>query len=546
MGKVINHILAFAALIFLCKSYSQDTLSKKTFLELDRLAVAAHKKGDTVLSRLYSYYHRNKAKREKDSLEVAFSFYIELLSDDANRTVQFADSTIIYSENSKSKYYPTYGYLRKARALFKLGLYREALDNYLIAYELAKAKGNESHISSVNQGMAMIKSNMGDYTEALKLYQEDYQNSLRSLDSKLEQKNYPVSIRNLALIFLKKNDLDSARFYAEKGLKEFRDDEFHYIRLVSALSQIDYYSENLNAAYDSMQKFRHQYTGNRLANNYYYSGKIKHRQGNDSLAKLYLSLADSIVTSTNRPFPEIKDAYQILADLHGDEPEKKLAYIGKYIWADSILTANRTAISPIIEQKFDTPRMLAERDLLLEVASKNKQEATIWTVFAVLFSIIAGWFFIKLKREQQKTKYLAEVGLQTSLSKQQHPKKNEDISPELYKELLRKLELFEKNREFEDVGTKVETLAQKWETNSTTLSKFINQATGGSFPSYLKRIRIESAVERLRQENKLMTYTIDALSSEFGFGSRGSFSRAFADVTGIKPSQFIKELKRRS
>ena len=56
-------------------------------------------------------------------------------------------------------------------------------------------------------------------------------------------------------------------------------------------------------------------------------------------------------------------------------------------------------------------------------------------------------------------------------------------------------------------------------------------------------MRIESAVENLKNDSKLRKYTIQALAIEFGFNSAESFSTAFHKKTGIKPAYFIKELE---
>lgn len=86
-------------------------------------------------------------------------------------------------------------------------------------------------------------------------------------------------------------------------------------------------------------------------------------------------------------------------------------------------------------------------------------------------------------------------------------------------------------------------LAAKFKTNSTYLSKIINEIKQSNFTQYINTLRIEYIIKKLETEKKLLLYTTHALSEISGYNNVQTFTRAFTNHTKMKPSHFIKELK---
>ena len=59
---------------------------------------------------------------------------------------------------------------------------------------------------------------------------------------------------------------------------------------------------------------------------------------------------------------------------------------------------------------------------------------------------------------------------------------------------------------------------------------------------YLKTLRINYAIERLKIDIVFRKYTIKAIATESGFKGAESFSKEFKKVSGMYPSYFIKKL----
>nr|WP_262908916.1 helix-turn-helix domain-containing protein [Leeuwenhoekiella parthenopeia] len=109
------------------------------------------------------------------------------------------------------------------------------------------------------------------------------------------------------------------------------------------------------------------------------------------------------------------------------------------------------------------------------------------------------------------------------------------------KDILKKLDDFEAKKEFIKIGG-LRNVSSHLKTNSSYLSKVINAYKKQSFANYIHELRIAEAVNKLKSDTILRSYTIEAISKEFGYSSAESFSKAFKRITNLYPSVFIKNL----
>lgn len=116
------------------------------------------------------------------------------------------------------------------------------------------------------------------------------------------------------------------------------------------------------------------------------------------------------------------------------------------------------------------------------------------------------------------------------------------VIDDVVKQLLFKLDSFEKSRAFIERTCSLKTLSIDLETNTSYLSKVINDYKGMNFSSYISGLRVNEVIKELKEDEVLRQKTIEAIAIEFGFSSTRSFSRAFNKVTGLSPSFFIKNL----
>ncbi|RNL88878.1 AraC family transcriptional regulator, partial [Sinomicrobium pectinilyticum] len=117
------------------------------------------------------------------------------------------------------------------------------------------------------------------------------------------------------------------------------------------------------------------------------------------------------------------------------------------------------------------------------------------------------------------------------------------VPQEIFKNIEAGLEIFERKQRFTNPDISLKSLADELNTNSTYLSKVINTTKDMNFSQYLHHIRIKRIVERLKNEEKLRQYAVEAIAQEAGYKTAQSFTRAFYKETGIYPSYFLKRLK---
>lgn len=123
------------------------------------------------------------------------------------------------------------------------------------------------------------------------------------------------------------------------------------------------------------------------------------------------------------------------------------------------------------------------------------------------------------------------------------PIRKNSLSPELTKELLEKLKIFEETLYFTKKGLTQKSVATKLGTNSHYLSILINENKGVNFTRYMAELRINYITNLLNTNKKYLNYTIEALAEECGIAARQNFSALFYEINGIRPKDYIKKRK---
>lgn len=80
----------------------------------------------------------------------------------------------------------------------------------------------------------------------------------------------------------------------------------------------------------------------------------------------------------------------------------------------------------------------------------------------------------------------------------------------------------------------VRRLAQELNTTERTLARKVSAATGLPVASYLRRIKLNQASERLIHTSA----PANAISVELGFSSDSSMRRMFKDLTALTPAEY--------
>jgi len=89
-------------------------------------------------------------------------------------------------------------------------------------------------------------------------------------------------------------------------------------------------------------------------------------------------------------------------------------------------------------------------------------------------------------------------------------------------------------------GFTITELANMAQTSRTYLSQAINEKFNKSFSVWINDYRIEEAI-RLISGSEKEKYSIEAIATMVGFSSKSSFYKAFREVTGTTPAEFLKK-----
>lgn len=86
-----------------------------------------------------------------------------------------------------------------------------------------------------------------------------------------------------------------------------------------------------------------------------------------------------------------------------------------------------------------------------------------------------------------------------------------------------------------------QSLALQLESNSTYISKVVNELYHCNFKTLVNDLRVREACRRINDEEHYGQYSIEGIGTSVGFNSRSAFYTAFKRVTGLTPSEYKRE-----
>ncbi|MFG0592255.1 helix-turn-helix domain-containing protein [Myroides odoratimimus] len=90
-----------------------------------------------------------------------------------------------------------------------------------------------------------------------------------------------------------------------------------------------------------------------------------------------------------------------------------------------------------------------------------------------------------------------------------------------------------------DVDLTLQKLSEVIEIDKKELLEYFKKSNAVSFRQYINRLRVEYAVELIKEKN--MDVTVEELTSFCGFNTRLSFYRAFVHIYGFPPSALLSK-----
>ncbi|WP_160130398.1 AraC family transcriptional regulator [Kordia antarctica] len=540
-----------------------DSLQGKSYEELEQL-YKVERHNNPTLAKVYAEAIYQRSKKIKDEKKIAQSLYKKAMISYKlgiyDSAIYYTDASLTIGKQLSNDSLILQNYSLKGNIASTGGDYKTALDTYLLAKKVADKMGNLNDVLQISHNIGFIKKQTKDLVEAAAIFKENLsiirKNNLKNL-SRLEV----ASLAFLSDTYLRMKDYNSAETYTEEGLEIAKKSEYNDLYLYLNANKIiiqfqqQQYTKSIASSKSTIKSITDFGNDQSLTTPYLYIGKSYLKLKQYDSAIVYFKKFEDIINSTEVETPEIEEVYEFLAICYANigEQQKSILYLNKYAALDKQNDSINMSINNNIHEKYDIVPLQEEIDSLDTKNQKQRKRATyLYIISAVLLVSLIGFFsWFKRKQHQNKIRFQQ---LLVTIEKLEQPK--EKITPEVSSketsnpvtdenalQILKALTIFEEKELYLRQDCTLGYVAKKAKTNTTYLSNVINTYKEKPFKSYLSELRINAALVKLKNDEKLRSYTIKAIAEEFGFKRSETFSRAFKAQTNVYPSYYIKSLQ---
>lgn len=559
--NIYKHFLSCILLLFVCfLNAQQDSLIQLTYKKLETNYYANRNK-DATLARIYAESFLKKARLYNDDSKIAKSYMLlgnlENYNENYNEALKYIDTCISYSKKLKENKISLFAYKVKGNIYSKLGDYTNSISYHLKVDSIAKQTKDTLQQMRSNHNIGIIKERIGNIEEAIAIFLDNL-NKLEATPSLYNEILHINTLISLTATHIE-TDPKKAIFYNNqvKELSEKSNDidalSYHYMFEGKIAYHQKQHEKALNSFHiaDSIIVSSLNNKGN-LFIIYRLKGKILFEQNKCEEAINILEKAKELYTNKGYQHFELLEIFTLLAKCYSKTNQKDKA-LENFNLGSSFYEKNdhiKINVSKKIKEKYEIANFKDEIERLTHTLQKDQKTNTLLKVtggFLSVFLIVFITLYLRSKYTN-KRKFGRLLEHINTLEKQQHEviesqsKTSNIISNEKVTTLLKNLEKFENNHEFLNSKTSLSFVAKKLNSNTSYVSKIINEYKGKSFINYITELRINYALQRIKNDKVFRSYSIKGIAEELGFKSEGSFSRAFKQHTGIYPSYFIKNI----
>ena len=527
-----------------------------------------HSEIDSLKTAAQLYLVRAKEQNKVEKIARGYDLLARLYDYETNQ--KYADSLIQVSSgliNNRS--YPIIGYLLKGYHFYNQDYFIEALMQFEKAQDLVAFDDFDKIIT--------LRIALGAIYRQLGIGSVDYY--FKTIEIIEGQANYKTTYydalfdtyQSIAYSYMDKKEFDSAEVYfglcqaldevtsipeyveymrLDKGVLAFKKQE--YAKALDHFNQVDEFQLMASPRVSYLLK----------------KGEAHRLLGNYKEAHLNFVKAD-LLYSKHRILPQdLHLAYNFLIAeaSQSDNYGKQQYYTAKFLEVQKEKDTRRDRFMAYVKSKGEYLKAELYAGGNNEVDNTDYKFWTVQIIFVLLLILVAAVFafinshgslgntfsyflvdafFLNVFRKRNMKLNTKNEEPSTQQLEIEENEKTMEVSPqigidaEVVEAILEKLLLFETKKSFIKYG-KLKEVADHLNTNSTYLSKIVNTHKACSFGNYIHKLRINEAVLQLNSNPVLKTYTIDAISKEFGYNSVESFSRAFKKIIGNKPSEYLK------
>ncbi|CAM1356257.1 hypothetical protein THALO_440005 [Tenacibaculum halocynthiae] len=363
---------------------------------------------------------------------------------------------------------------------------------------------------------------------------------------------------NSCFIEKKKNHLDSTKKYTSLAKKFAIEYDIHiYDDFIEVyFADIEFYQDKFDTAIiyykNALELFLKNNNKKRITQMHFQIAACNYYLNN--LDEAEASFKNQIEQDVWSQYPLLKNkalCYDYLAKIYkqkGDLP-KMITNLEAYITNSDTFSNKKNSSDLSVNNKMHIEERKLEVKKLKKEYQNQVQQKRLYSYVSIALVItillLMAYFIYKNNKTKQNISKLNEriLWLQQGISKEAIVSKSSSLTDENALKLIEKLKNLEKEALFTDSGYSLNMVAKKLNTNSSYLSKTVNNYMNISFVEYSNRLKINSIVQRLNNQKNLKNYTIEALAREAGYKSVNSFNSNFKKLLKVTPSQYLANLE---
>jgi len=451
-------------------------------------------------------------------------------------------------------------------ACFLSNRYVEALKFYTTSVELSQQYHDWENYEFCTSNIGIIYAVFRDYERAVHYFEQSYQSASKHDNAY----NRSIAILDLVAGYCKLGDVDNAlRCYRLQNLYPIdsgamRDFYINYNQGLIAHASQDYSAARY---YQELAKKVAVANGMKpvfLADADLEIGRAHEAQGNYQQA--LQEYAHTIQTSRDNGYmDQMAEAYERTAEVYKQLGQEDSARVYQSLWLgmrDSVFNDQQFNKAKDELTRYEN-RINAEH-----ISSLKWIILVISAVAALLLALLAVIYFYnrklhsahqmlvnkneELMRSDESNKALLQKYIQALQAVEQEratAAPDDDVKAHatemLDEEQISRL-LVKINEVMSDVGQisspdfGLPALARLTESNTTYVSRAINDGYGKNFKTLLNEYRIREACKRLTDEENYGNLTIVAIGESLGYKSSTSFIQAFKKIIGVTPAVYKK------
>lgn len=531
-----------------------DSLAQYSFKDLankyESIRNTNSEKSKIYLNALFS-----KASKRKEKITVFLKkCHHEILYGTEEKASSYLEAAYDLAKNEKNIEL-AYVYEKKGYFYYNQQDYDNALDYYLKALVIAEEKQNSALLIKIEHKIGAIYYSLKETDKALKMYNSAY----KKAEADSISDNLKITLlKSLGNAYLRKYSankeqkklLDSSSFFIQKGLQftTHKKDQNAIAYFKYSLGIKSFIGENYLMALShfdsSLEIYKVIKRSRMLRENYFYKGKTFLKLKQPDSAIFYIKKSEPFFKDSSKKITHTS-TYSLLSESYEQKGDLKNAikYAQLAITYNEQLSSNNSHTKSSINENYTLPK-LKKRILKLEQDLQNvsQKKTSLYALSLLLIAVlILGYFFFR--RRELKNKASFEKLLHEA--KENNTNSVKKVIPEIQtQQILDALDKFEKDLLFLKQNCSLPSLAKKLHTNTAYLSNIINEYKNQSYTTYIKSLRIQYAIKRLKDDSRFRAYTIESIAKECGFKTAKSFSRSFKTATNIYPSTFIRSLNK--